>query len=119
MNIRFPTMLVLNKIDLANAESNIAKLYKRYGEDSIVLSSALAEIFLRNMHTHKFIHYQPGEDDFVTADAAFDEDDDEQNAERQAIRASLKPLDDRNRKRLRKLRDMVLYRYGGTGAGVG
>lgn len=46
---RFPTILVLNKIDSPDADKNIAKICAKYSPDDIVLSSALAECFLRKL----------------------------------------------------------------------
>jgi len=61
---RFPTVLVLNKIDMPESDKNIAKICKKYPEANIVLSSALAENFLRKMQKQGFIRYTEGSDNF-------------------------------------------------------
>jgi ribosome-binding ATPase YchF (GTP1/OBG family) len=67
----------------------------------VVLSSALAEIFLRKMQKDGFIKYIEGSDTITTA-----EDDPSLN---------LKPLDEKTKARLEKVKDLVLFRYGSTG----
>lgn len=101
MDIRFPTVLVLNKIDVPEADANISKICKKYDENKIILSSALAECFLKKMRKDGFIRYSEGEETFETAE-------DEPNG-------SLKPLDEKMKKRLDNVRDLVLFRYGSTG----
>ncbi len=72
----------------------------------MVLTSALAENFLRKCHKQKCIHYEPGKDTFTLAE---DQPPDTPEAER------LQPLDDKARTRLEKVQDLVLFRYGSTG----
>ncbi|KAJ1825585.1 hypothetical protein LPJ56_002597, partial [Coemansia sp. RSA 2599] len=112
LDLRFPTVVALNKIDMPDADKNIAAIMRRYksvpgstalvdgvSEQNIVLSSALAECFLRKMAKQGFIRYETGDDDFV----AHDED------------GSLKPVDEKMCRRLENIRDLVLFRYGSTG----
>ncbi|KAJ1748323.1 hypothetical protein LPJ79_004606 [Coemansia sp. RSA 1821] len=111
---RFPTIVALNKIDMPDADKNIAAILKRYrkqpnvvlrdgvSEDNIVLTSALSECFLRRMVKQRFISYTTGDDDFVSLD------DDPALTE-------LRELDDKARRRLDNIRDLVLFRYGSTG----
>ncbi|KAJ2371942.1 hypothetical protein IW150_004361 [Coemansia sp. RSA 2607] len=109
---RFPTIVALNKIDMPDADKNIAAIMRRYrqpsgthtlrdgiSEHNIVLSSALAECFLRKMAAQKYILYEPGSDDFQTHDEVED----------------LRPVDEKVRRRLENIRDLVLFRYGSTG----
>lgn len=104
---RFPTVIALNKIDLAtpDTDKNIDRICRRYGQDSIVLTSALAEFFLRKLDKQKFIKYKEGDDSFETSETAHDPD------------SGLQPLDDKTRNRLKNVQDLVLFRYGGTGVG--
>ncbi|KAJ2580096.1 hypothetical protein GGH95_002772 [Coemansia sp. RSA 1836] len=116
---RFPTIVALNKIDMPDADKNISAIMKRYHHssttsnkqnggglldgvclDNIVLTSALGECFLRKMHKQLFISYEPGSDDFATSGESFPQ---------------LKPLDEKARRRLETIRDLVLFRYGSTG----
>ncbi|KAJ2806501.1 hypothetical protein H4S07_003790 [Coemansia furcata] len=106
---RFPTVVALNKIDMPDSDKNISAIMKRYNQkssttlldgvsvDNIVLTSALGECFLRKMHKQSFIHYETGSDDF-SLDLP-----------------GLKPLDEKSRRRLETIRDLVLFRYGSTG----
>ncbi|KAJ1842573.1 hypothetical protein LPJ73_005758, partial [Coemansia sp. RSA 2703] len=109
---RFPTIVALNKIDMPDADKNIAAIMRRYrqpsgthtlrdgiSEHNIVLSSALAECFLRKMAAQKYILYEPGSDDFQTHEEVED----------------LRPVDEKVRRRLENIRDLVLFRYGSTG----
>jgi len=102
---RFPTVIALNKIDLAtpDTDKNIDRICRRYGQDSIVLTSALAEFFLRKLDKQKFIKYKEGDDFFETSETAPE--------------LGLAPLDDKTRNRLNNVQDLVLFRYGGTGVG--
>ncbi|KAJ2359344.1 hypothetical protein IWW50_000135 [Coemansia erecta] len=111
---RFPTIVALNKIDMPDAGKNISAILKRYrsqpgavlrdgvSEDNIVLTSALSECFLRRMAKQGYIEYTTGDDDFTS------KDDDPEKTE-------LKELDDKARRRLGNIRDLVLFRYGSTG----
>ncbi|KAJ2705164.1 hypothetical protein FB645_002644 [Coemansia sp. IMI 203386] len=112
LDLRFPTVVALNKIDMPDADKNIAAIMRRYksvpgsvalidgvSDRNIVLSSALAECFLRKMAKQGFIRYETGDDDFAT----HQED------------ASLKPMDEKMSRRLENIRDLVLFRYGSTG----
>ncbi|KAF9540035.1 hypothetical protein EC957_004702 [Mortierella hygrophila] len=98
---RFPTVIALNKIDLPDSDKNISKIMRKYDQNKIVLSSALAETFLRKLHKQKFIHYEEGTDNVQTKEDMPDSD--------------LKPLDEKLQNRIEKVQDLVLYRYGSTG----
>ncbi|KAJ3089076.1 hypothetical protein HK100_007866 [Physocladia obscura] len=111
---RFPTIISLNKIDLPDSDKNIDRIFRKYDpvsmmhvcmgklidiQSKIVLTSALAEVFLRKLHSQGFINYHEGTDLFDLAD--------ETN--------SLKPLPPTTQSRLEKVQDLVLFRYGHTG----
>ncbi|KAJ2708832.1 hypothetical protein H4R19_004553 [Coemansia spiralis] len=108
---RFPTVVALNKIDMPDADKNIAAILRRYKrqpsgalrdgicENNIVLTSAVSECLLRKLARQKFIRYTPGADDFET----------------HAEDPELRVLDDKAARRLDNLRDLVLFRYGSTG----
>ncbi|KAJ2502369.1 hypothetical protein GGH96_001165 [Coemansia sp. RSA 1972] len=104
---RFPTIVALNKIDMPDSGKNIASIIKRYhttkrdgvSEENIVLTSALAECFLRRMVKQNYIQYTTGDDDFESKDE----------------NAQLKEMDEKTQRRLGNIRDLVLFRYGSTG----
>ncbi|KAG0257779.1 hypothetical protein BG011_003757 [Mortierella polycephala] len=98
---RFPTIIALNKIDLPDSDKNISKIMRKYDQNKIVLSSALAETFLRKLHKQKFVVYEEGTDIVHTKEDLPDSD--------------LKPLDEKLQNRIEKVQDLVLYRYGSTG----
>jgi ribosome-binding ATPase YchF (GTP1/OBG family) len=99
LDVRFPTVIALNKIDLPDSDKNIDRISRKYPNAHIVLISALAESFLRKLHKQKFILYEEGTEFFTTH-----EDD-----------SSLKPMDEKTKSRLEKVQDMVLFRFGHTG----
>ncbi|KAJ3385334.1 hypothetical protein HDU80_000697 [Chytriomyces hyalinus] len=68
-------------------------------QSKIILTSALAEVFLRKLHSQGFINYHEGTEFFDLAD--------ESN--------SLKPIPAATQSRLEKVQDLVLFRYGNTG----
>ncbi|CAO3683222.1 unnamed protein product [Umbelopsis vinacea] len=98
---RFPTVVALNKIDMADADKNITKIMRKYDPNTLVLTSALAEAFLREMHKKRYINYQEGTDIVDTKEDLPDSD--------------LKPMDEKLKSRVEKVQDLVLYRYGTTG----
>ncbi|KAJ3124048.1 hypothetical protein HK098_001424 [Nowakowskiella sp. JEL0407] len=102
---RFPTVIVLNKVDLPDADKNIDKICRKYDSSRIVLGSALSEIFLRKLHKQKFIKYIEGTDQFLTAEDQVNPSEEER----------LKVMDEKTKKRLEKVQDLVLFRYGTTG----
>ncbi|KAF9580746.1 hypothetical protein BGW38_002479 [Lunasporangiospora selenospora] len=93
--------IALNKVDLPDSDKNISKIMRKYGQSKVVLSSALAESFLKKMHKQKFIRYEEGTDIVETLEDLPDSD--------------LKPLDEKIKSRIEKVQDLVLYRYGSTG----
>lgn len=53
-------VIALNKIDHADADKNIAKISKMQDPNSLVLCSAISEIFLRRLAKQKYINYVAG-----------------------------------------------------------
>eukprot|EP01112_Ceratiomyxa_fruticulosa_P001751 TRINITY_DN11911_c0_g1_i1.p1 TRINITY_DN11911_c0_g1~~TRINITY_DN11911_c0_g1_i1.p1 ORF type:complete len:429 (-),score=70.42 TRINITY_DN11911_c0_g1_i1:22-1308(-) len=106
LDVRFPIILVLNKVDLGSSDPNIAKICKLYPTQKMVPTSALTEIFLRKLNAQKFIVYKEGDEVFYTQ-----EDEDLEQSERDKLKA----LDEKTRARLEKVKDLVMFRYGGTG----
>ncbi|KAF8467353.1 P-loop containing nucleoside triphosphate hydrolase protein [Kalaharituber pfeilii] len=104
---KFPTICALNKIDHPDADKNIAKIAKKVPPESIVLTSAIAEVFLRKLAKQKFIRYQEGSE-FVDTREDLIADGDPNGG-------GLKEMDEKLKTRIENLRDMVLYRFGSTG----
>ena len=59
---KFPTVLALNKIDHADADKNIAKIAKGRDPKTMVLTSAISEVFLRRLVKQGFVRYSEGSD---------------------------------------------------------
>ncbi|CAH0473588.1 unnamed protein product [Peronospora belbahrii] len=113
LEVRFPTVLVLNKADQGDdTDRNIEKIVEKYGSDRCFVASAAAECFLRAVSKQRFIRYEPGSMFFSTL-----ENDDEVQAKADADKGlgPLKPIEKKVLKRLERISDMVLFRYGSTG----
>ncbi|KAL2263461.1 hypothetical protein VTK26DRAFT_6668 [Humicola hyalothermophila] len=104
---KFPTVIALNKIDHPDADKNIAKIAKMQDPNTIVLCSAISEIFLRKMAKQGYIRYTEGSEFVDTREDLIAEGDPDGGG--------LKELDEKNRNRIENLKDMVLYRFGSTG----
>lgn len=104
---KFPTVIALNKIDHPDADKNIAKITKMHDPNTIVLCSALSEIFLRKMAKQGYIRYTEGSEFVDTREDLIADGDPDGGG--------LKELDEKNRNRIENLKDMVLYRFGSTG----
>lgn len=104
---KFPTVIALNKIDHPDADKNISKIAKMQDPKTLVLCSAISEIFLRKMAKQGYIKYVEGSEFVDTKEDLMEQGD--------ATGGGLKDLDDKNRNRIEKLKDMVLYRFGSTG----
>jgi ribosome-binding ATPase len=104
---KFPTVIALNKIDHPDADKNVAKIAKMQDPNSIVLCSAISEIFLRKMAKQGYIKYTEGSEFVDTREDLIEQGDPDGGG--------LKELDDKNRTRIENLKDMVLYRFGSTG----
>ncbi|KAI9742277.1 MAG: hypothetical protein M1818_004177 [Claussenomyces sp. TS43310] len=104
---KFPTVIALNKIDHADADKNISKIAKMQDPNSIVLCSAISEIFLRKLAKQGFIRYTEGSEFVDTREDLIADGD--------ATGGGLKEMDDKLQARIENLKDMVLYRFGSTG----
>lgn len=104
---KFPTVIALNKIDHPDADKNIAKIAKMQDAKTIVLCSAISEIFLRKMAKQGYIKYTEGSEFVDTKEDLIEQGD--------PTGGGLKELDDKNKTRIENLKDMVLYRFGSTG----
>lgn len=104
---KFPTVIALNKIDHPDADKNIAKIAKMQDPNTIVLCSAVSEIFLRKLAKQGYIRYTEGSEFVDTREDLIADGDPDGGG--------LRELDDKNRARIENLKDMVLYRFGSTG----
>ncbi|RDW82188.1 p-loop containing nucleoside triphosphate hydrolase-23 [Coleophoma cylindrospora] len=104
---KFPTVIALNKIDHADADKNISKIAKMQDPQSIVLCSAISEVFLRKLAKQGFIKYTEGSEFVDTREDLIADGDPEGGG--------LKELDEKLKTRIENLKDMVLYRFGSTG----
>jgi ribosome-binding ATPase len=104
---KFPTVLALNKIDHPDADKNIAKITKSQPPESLVLCSAISEVFLRKLVKQGYIKYTEGTEFVDTREDLIEQGDPDGGG--------LKLMDDKLKNRLENLRDLVLFRFGGTG----
>ncbi|PVH96971.1 P-loop containing nucleoside triphosphate hydrolase protein [Periconia macrospinosa] len=104
---KFPTVIALNKIDHPDADKNIAKIAKQQDPKSIVLCSAISEVFLRKLAKQGYIKYTEGSDFLDTREDLIEAGDPDGGG--------LKPLDEKLLTRIDNLKDLVLYRFGSTG----
>ncbi|KAF2670446.1 P-loop containing nucleoside triphosphate hydrolase protein [Microthyrium microscopicum] len=104
---KFPTVIALNKVDHGDSDKNIAKISKQNPPESLVLTSAVSEIFLRKLAKQGYIRYTEGEEFVDTREDLIDQGDPDGGG--------LKEMDDKLKERLENLRDLVLYRFGSTG----
>ncbi|KAI9813402.1 MAG: hypothetical protein M1827_004076 [Pycnora praestabilis] len=104
---KFPTVIALNKIDHADADKNISKIAKMQDPQSIVLCSAISEVFLRKLAKQGFIKYTEGSEFVDTREDLIELGDPDGG--------DLKELDEKLKTRIENLKDMVLYRFGSTG----
>lgn len=102
MEVKFPTVLSLNKMDHPDADKNVSKIILKYPKLKAVLTSSITEVFLRKLAAQNYIKYDLGTEFIDTIDDLPDDPD-------------LKPLDDKLRNRIENIRDLVLYRFGSTG----
>ncbi|KAF2102807.1 P-loop containing nucleoside triphosphate hydrolase protein [Rhizodiscina lignyota] len=104
---KFPTVIALNKIDHPDADKNIAKIAKSHDPNTLVLTSAISEVFLRRLAKQGFIKYTEGSEFVDTREDLIEAGDPDGGG--------LKELDDKLKTRIDNLKDMVLYRFGSTG----
>ena len=107
VDIKFPTVLALNKIDHPDSDANVARIAKAQPPESIVLTSAISEVFLRRLAKQGFVRYTEGSDIVETRDDLIEDG--------VLDGGNLKEMDDKLRTRIENLRDMVLFRFGSTG----
>ena len=104
---KFPTVFALNKIDHPDADKNIAKIAKMQDAQSIVLCSAISEVFLRKLAKQGFVRYTEGSEFVDTREDLIEMGE--------ADGGGLKEMDEKLKTRIENLKDMVLYRFGSTG----
>ncbi|OCK91953.1 GTP-binding protein [Cenococcum geophilum 1.58] len=104
---KFPTVIALNKIDHPDADKNIAKIAKSHDPESLVLTSAISEVFLRRLAKQGFVKYTEGSEFVDTRDDLIEAGDPDGGG--------LKEMDEKLKNRIENLKDMVLYRFGSTG----
>lgn len=104
---KFPTVFALNKIDHPDADKNISKIAKMQDPQSIILCSAISEVFLRKLAKQGFVKYVEGSEFVDTKENLMEGGDPDGGG--------LKELDDKLKTRIENLKDMVLYRFGSTG----
>jgi len=104
---KFPTVVALNKIDHPDADKNVSKIAKMYDPQSLVLCSAISEVFLRRLAKQGFVIYSEGSE-FVDTREDLIENGDPKGG-------GLKEMDEKLKNRIENLRDLVLYRFGSTG----
>lgn len=83
------------------------KISKMYPPENLVLCSAISEVFLRKLRNQGYIRYEEGSDYIETRQDLIDDGDPDGGG--------LKELDEKLSTRLDNLKDMVLYRFNGTG----
>ncbi|CAD1810849.1 GTPase, C-terminal family protein [Candida parapsilosis] len=102
MEVKFPTVLSLNKMDHPDADKNVSKIILKYPKSKAVLTSSITEVLLRKLAAQHFVKYDPGTE-FVDTKEDLPDDPD------------LKPMDEKLQNRIENIRDLVLYRFGSTG----
>ncbi|KKA20477.1 hypothetical protein T310_5496 [Rasamsonia emersonii CBS 393.64] len=104
---KFPTVYALNKIDHPDADKNISKIARMQDPKSIVLCSAISEVFLRKLAKQGYIRYVEGGEFVDTREDLIEMGDPDGGG--------LKEMDEKLKNRVENLKDMVLYRFGSTG----
>lgn len=102
MQVKFPTVLALNKMDHPDADKNVSKIMLKYPNSKVILTSSITEVLLRKLANQNYIKYDSGTEFVDTIDDLGPD-------------CGLKPIDDKLRNRLDNIRDLVLYRFGSTG----
>ncbi|KAI9830135.1 MAG: hypothetical protein M1819_005812 [Sarea resinae] len=104
---KFPTVIALNKIDHADSDKNISKISKMQDPQTLVLCSAISEIFLRRLAKQGFVRYTEGSEFVDTREDLIELGEPDGGG--------LKEMDEKLKARVENLKDMVLYRFGSTG----
>ncbi|KAL9118987.1 MAG: hypothetical protein Q9187_004461, partial [Circinaria calcarea] len=86
---------------------NISKIAKAHDPQSLVLCSAISEVFLRKLAKQGFVKYEEGSEFVDTREDLIEMGD--------ATGGGLKELDEKLKTRIENLKDLVLYRFGSTG----
>ena len=107
IDVKFPTVLALNKIDHPDADANIARIAKTQPPESLVLTSAISEVFLRRLAKQNYIRYIEGSEIIDTRQDLIDDGDE--------TGGGLLEMDEKLKTRIENLKDMVLFRFGSTG----
>ncbi|CAI5760174.1 unnamed protein product [Candida verbasci] len=102
MEIKFPTVLALNKMDHPDSDKNVSKIILKYPKSKAILTSSITEVFLRKLANQNYIKYDSGTEFIDTKEDLPDDPD-------------LKDLDEKLKNRIENIRDLVLYRFGSTG----
>lgn len=102
MDVKFPTVLSLNKMDHPDADKNVLKIILKYPDSKTILTLSITEVFLRKLADQNYIKYEPGTEFVDTIDDL-------------GLELGLKEIDDKIRNRIENVRDLVLYRFGSTG----
>lgn len=101
MEVKFPTVLALNKMDHPDADKNVSKIIMHYPKTKAILTSSKTEVLLRKLANLNYIKYDPGTEFIDTLEDLPD--------------SGLKPLQDDLKDKLDDIKDLVLYRFGSTG----
>ncbi|GAD99818.1 GTP-binding protein [Paecilomyces variotii No. 5] len=104
---KFPTVFALNKIDHPDADKNISKISRMQDPKSIVLCSAISEVFLRRLAKQGYVKYVEGSEFVDTREDLIEMGDPDGGG--------LREMDEKLKTRVENLKDMVLYRFGSTG----
>jgi ribosome-binding ATPase YchF (GTP1/OBG family) len=97
----------LTRAYLANKVQNISKIAKSQPPETLVLTSAISEVFLRRLTKQGYVKYTEGTEFVDTREDLIEQGDPEGGG--------LKEMDEKLRNRLENLRDLVLFRFGSTG----
>lgn len=104
---KFPTVVALNKIDHPDSDKNVSKIAKMNDPKTLVLCSAISEVFLRRLAKQGFVKYTEGSEFVDTREDLIEAGEPDGGG--------LKELDEKLKNRIDNLRDLVLYRFGSTG----
>ena len=94
-------------MQLLTRRQNIAKISRLFPRHALVITSSISEVFLRRLAKQKYIVYVEGSEIVDTREDLIEAGDPDGGG--------LKVMDDKLKARLENLKDMVLYRFGGTG----
>lgn len=107
VDVKFPTVIALNKIDHPDSHKNMEKITGEYPDATIVPTSAKAEVLLRKLAKQKYVKYDEGSEFLDTYDDLVEMGEPDGGG--------LRPLEGKLKDDVENIRDMVLFRYFGTG----